>query len=68
MCQNSDYISKKWWYLSNQEQLKIEKPKWKRVRVLSRYFQSMGKWINRCADDTQDFQRPQSVAEEQGST
>jgi len=25
ICQNSVYISKKWWYLSNQEQFRIDK-------------------------------------------
>ena len=35
MCQNSVYISKEWWYLSNQKQFKIKKLNWKRARVLS---------------------------------
>ena len=25
VCQDSDYISKEWWYLSNQKQFRIEK-------------------------------------------
>ena len=52
MCQNYNYISKEWWYLSNQEQLRIEKPKWKSTRVLSKYFQTIRKWVSRYVDNT----------------
>ena len=50
--QNSDNISKEWWYLSNQKQFRIEKLKWKRARVFSKYFQSMEKQIIRYIDNT----------------
>ena len=47
MCQNSVYISRKWWYLSNQKQFRIERLNWKKARVLSKYFQSIEKQISR---------------------
>jgi len=35
----------------------MEKPKWKRARVFSRYFQSIGKYISKCVDDTRRLQK-----------
>jgi len=63
ICQNSDYISKEWWYLSNQEQFKIEKLKYKRARVFSRYFQSIEKQIIRCIDNTGRLQKTTECCE-----
>jgi len=35
----------------------MEKPKWKRAGVLSKYFQSAGKQISRYVDDTRRLQK-----------
>ena len=57
ICQNSVYISKEWWYLSNQEQFRIKWLNWKSAKVLSRYFQSIGKQICKYTDDTSRLQK-----------
>ena len=43
--------------LSNQEQFRIKKLKWKRVRVLSRYFWSVENQINKYVDNTRKLQK-----------
>jgi len=54
MCQNSVYISKEWWYLSNQDQFRIERLNWKRVECLASAFRV---WKSKWADDTSRFQK-----------
>jgi len=54
MYQNYVYISKEWWYLSNQEQYRIKRLNWKRVKCLT---STSRVWESRWADNTSKLQK-----------